>query len=298
VSSLPIVTSVIGAGRMGSGVIHTLLEKGYQVTAYDNSKEAMELVQKSGAVAAESVEAAVEKSDFIFLSLPGPVQVREIVAQITKVIPIGKKFIIDLSTIDPKSSKDMAELCDSAGFTYIEAPVSGGPKGAHSGTMSIMVAAEEEDYKQIEPLLQDIGKSIFYLGQSGTASLAKICNNIVVAATASILNEAFILASAGGISSDKLKEILENSVGGSRTLDVFGPHMVSGSFSEPTFALGLMHKDLGLFIDASKQFNVTLFMGSLVYQIYNGAMAQGWEQEDHTVVQRYLERIGNKHIER
>jgi 3-hydroxyisobutyrate dehydrogenase-like beta-hydroxyacid dehydrogenase len=128
--------------------------------------------------------------------------------------------------------------------------------------------------------------------------LAKICNNIVVAATAAVLSEAFLLASAGGIAPQKLKEILENSVGGSRTLDVFGHHIVSGDYSAPTFALGLMHKDVGLFIKAMQQYELTSFIGSLTNQIYNGALQQGWANQDHSVICKYFEFINNKSIQR
>ncbi len=237
--------------------------------------------------------------DCVILSLPSTGIVKDTATKIKNAAGGNEFSVIDLSTIDPQTAKDSYELLKTVGVSYIEAPVSGGPTGAESGTLSIIVGGAESDYLKVLPLLEQIGKNIFYLGEVGSAALAKICNNIVVAATASILSEAFILASAGGIEPQKLRKILENSVGGSRTLDVFGDHFVSGDFSNPTFALALMNKDVGLFMEAIKQYDVTSFIGSTTYQIYNGAMKkEDWKFGDHTVVLKYLEMLNSKEVNR
>ncbi|MCM3584977.1 NAD(P)-dependent oxidoreductase [Mesobacillus maritimus] len=289
---------VVGAGRMGFGVIKTLISKGYTVMVSDPSNEAVARAVNIGAEGVVNFEEAIGESSTIIFSLPGPVQVNEMTERISLLGVNHRPLIIDLSTIDPQTAIDAGKKCRSNGLRYIEAPVSGGPGGAESGTLSIMVGASEEDYQQVKPILNDIGKNIFYLGDIGTASIAKICNNIVVATTTTILSEAFILASAGGIQPEKLKEILDNSVGGSKTLEVFGKHLVSGDYSNPTFALGLMHKDVGLFSEAIKQYGLTSLMGSLTCQIYNGARSQGFEHEDHTSICKLLEQINNKKIDR
>lgn len=289
---------IVGAGRMGFGVIKTLISKGYQVTVSDPSTEAVNRAVNIGAEASVDFNQVAVDHSIIIFSLPGPLQVKEMTERMADLNVTHQPIIIDLSTIDPQTAIDAGQTCKLNGLRYIEAPVSGGPGGAESGTLSIMVGADEGDYQQVKPVLNDIGKNIFYLGAIGTASIAKICNNIVVASTATILSEAFILASSGGIEPAKLKEILDNSVGGSKTLEVFGHHFVSGDFSKPTFALGLMHKDVGLFAEAIKQYGLTSLTGSLTCQIYNGARAQGLEQEDHTAICKYLEEMNNRKIDR
>lgn len=289
---------VVGAGRMGFGVIKTLISKGYRVSVSDPSNDAVNKAVSIGAEASGDLKQSVSENPTIIFSLPGPIQVTEMIEKITGFSLTHQPLIIDLSTIDPKTAINASEICTLNGVHYIEAPVSGGPGGAETGTLSIMVGANEKVYHQVKPLLHDIGKNIFYLGEVGTASVAKICNNIVVATTTSILSEAFILSSAAGIDPEKLKEILVNSVGGSKTLEVFGKHFVSGDYSNPTFALGLMHKDVSLFTEAVKQYELTSLVGSLTSQIYNGARAQGLEQEDHTAICKFLEEINNKRIER
>lgn len=289
---------VVGAGRMGFGVIKTLISKGYQVTVSDPSNEAVYRAKNIGAEVSVDFNQSVVDTSFIIFSLPGPNQVKEMTERMVHLNVTHQPLIIDLSTIDPQTAIDTGEKCRLHGLRYIEAPVSGGPGGAETGTLSIMVGADESDYQKVKPVLNDIGKNIYYLGATGTASIAKICNNIVVASTASILSEAFILASAGGIEPTKLKEILENSVGGSKTLEVFGNHFVSGNYSKPTFALGLMHKDVGLFAEAIKQYGLTSLVGSVTCQIYNGASSHGLANEDHTAICKFLEDINNRKIKR
>lgn len=289
---------VVGAGRMGFGVVKTLIREGYQVTVSDPSVDAVSRAENIGANASVDFNQSVVDNDIIIFSLPGPKQVREMVDHITSLGVKHSPSIIDISTIDPQTAMEMGEKCRMSEIEYIEAPVSGGPSGAENGKLSIIVGANESDYHKVKPVLNDLGENIYFLGEIGTASIGKICNNIVVATTASILSEAFILASAGGIEPSKLKEILQNSVGGSKTLEVFGNHMVSGDYSEPTFALGLMHKDVGLFAEAVKQYGLTSFVGSVTCQIYNGALSRGLAHEDHTAILKYLEDINNKRLER
>jgi 3-hydroxyisobutyrate dehydrogenase len=289
---------VVGAGRMGYGVIQTLISKGYQVMVSDPSSEAVNRAKNIGAEAHEDFNQSVNEASFIIFSLPGPDQVKEMVDKIVDTNVTHQPFIIDLSTIDPRTAIEAGEKSKLNGLRYLEAPVSGGPGGAETGTLAIMVGAEEEDYQQVKPLLNDIGKNIYHLGAIGTASIAKICNNIVVAATSAALSEAFLLASAGGIEPEKLKEILGNSVGGSKTLEVFGKHFVSGDYSNATFSLGLMNKDVGLFSKAIEQYGITSMIGSLTSQIYKGAISQGLAAEDHTAICKFIELLNNKKIER
>lgn len=289
---------VVGAGRMGFGVIKTLTGKGYQVTVSDPSSEALKRAENIGAEASVDFNQSVRDNSLIIFSLPGPKQVKQMIEKVISLNVAHQPFIIDLSTIDPQTAIDANEKCKVHGVSYIEAPVSGGPRGAETGTLSIIVGADESDYEEVKPILNDIGKHIYYLGATGTASIGKICNNIIVASTAAILSEAFILASAGGIKPEKLKEILENSVGGSKTLEVFGNHFISGDYSKPTFALGLMHKDVGLYAETVKQYGLTSLVGSVTCQIYNGARSNGLTNEDHTAVCKFLEQLNNTKIDR
>lgn len=289
---------VIGAGRMGYGVTKTLISKGYEVTVSDPSEAAVEKAIEIGAKASENLNDSISNNKIIIFSLPTAKLVEEIVETINSVPVSEERFMIDLSTIDPKTAKEAAKKSATNGSNYIEAPVSGGPGGAETGTLSIMVGAKESAFKSVEPVLNDIGKNIYYLGEVGTASVVKICNNIIVAATTTALSEAFILASAEGVSPSQLKDVLEHSVGGSNTLNVFGHHFVSGDYSEPTFALAHMHKDVGLFAEAAKHYGLTSFIGTLATQIYNGAYAQGLKDEDHSAVCKFIEQMNNKQIQR
>ena len=234
----------------------------------------------------------------VILSLPGPVQVNEITDIINTPQYSVEPVIIDISTINPETAISVYEKLKTNRINYVEAPVSGGPNGAETGTLSMMVGANKDVYNNIEPILKDMATNIYYLGEVGTGSIAKICNNIVVASTTAILSEAFILASTGGITPESLSDILSKSVGGSKTLETFGKHIVEGNYENPTFALSLMHKDVGLYTETAKYYGLTSIVGQLTAQIYNGALQSGLGNEDHSAICKYIEKINNKPIER
>ena len=289
---------VIGAGRMGFGVIKTLLAKGYDVGVNDSVPAVIERAEKIGAKHVSANNPEHLNGAVVILSLPGPAQVHEITDVINSLQYSIEPVILDISTINPETAITVYEKLKKNGIDYVEAPVSGGPKGAETGTLSMMVGANKDVYDRIEPILKDMGTNIYYLGEVGTGSIAKICNNIIVASTTAILSEAFILASAGGIKPESLSEILSKSVGGSKTLEVFGHHIVEGNYENPTFALSLMHKDVGLYTETAKYYGLTSLVGELTAQIYNGALHSGLGNEDHSAICKYIEKINNKPIER
>ncbi|MCL6597614.1 MAG: NAD(P)-dependent oxidoreductase [Alicyclobacillus macrosporangiidus] len=280
-------------------MIRTLLRKGYSVGAYDISRDALDRAARDGAIPYNSLQEAVLEADYILLSLPAPQHVRETVGVIAETVRAERGVtLIDFSTIDPATAKDCAQICEEHGISHLEAPVSGGPQGANNGTLAIMVGGRKETFEQARPLLEDLGSNVYYLGETGTAALVKLCNNVVVGATAVALSEAFALASAGGVPPRQLAEVLSKSVGGSRTLEVFGRHLIEGDYSSPTFSLGLMHKDLGLFVDTARKHGITSLIGNLTYQLYTSAQRHGWQREDHTVVCRVIEELSGRPIQR
>lgn len=287
----------VGAGLMGSGMIRNLVQRDYRVKAYDVSAQALKRVEELGAMPVTTLQEALAGNDHVLLSLPEPPQVREAVQEIVREhdnADGNEMMIIDFSTIDSGTAKDMANLTSISGIRYLEAPVSGGPKGADSGTLSIMVGGDQDTFLHVKPLLEVLGSNIYYLGDTGNASLVKLCNNAVVAAITAILGEAFVLAASEGISPDQLASVLSTSVGGSKTLEIFGHHMVSGDYSKPTFSLSLMHKDLGLFMETARQNGVASLLGGLTYQLYEAAYSKGWSKEDQSVVCRFLEEFVNQ----
>lgn len=283
----------IGLGLMGTGMISNLVQQEYTVKAYDTSAQALERAEKIGATPIDNIQEALADSNQILLSLPGPPQVRGVVQELLRAkddTDIKDMVIIDFSTIDAGTAKDMVDLAAASGAQYLEAPVSGAPQGAHSGTLSIMVGGDQDTFLRVKLLLEDLGKNIFYLGDTGAASTVKLCNNAIVAATTAILGEAFALAAAEGHASpEQLASVLSTSVGGSKTLEVFSKHMVADDYSEPTFSLGHMHKDLGLFMETVGQNGVASLLGGLTHQLYAAANNRGWSREDQSVVCRLLE---------
>ena len=159
---------VIGAGRMGYGEIKTLLSKGHTVYVNDPSVGAVDKSVNLGAIKTHDISEVTSTIDCVILSLPSPSIVKDTATKIKNAAGGNEFSVIDLSTIDPQTAKDSYELLKTVGVSYIEAPVSGGPTGAESGTLSIMVGGAEDDYLKVLPLLEQIGKNIFYLGEVGS----------------------------------------------------------------------------------------------------------------------------------
>ncbi len=290
----------IGAGVMGSGMIGSLQRGQWSVRIFDTDRTKVEEAVKRGSLGSDSVHDVATQETIICLSLPGPQQVEETVRQIVAAWTQADRhgIIVDFSTIDPMTAIGMEGVArDSSGY-YVEAPVSGGPQGASTGTLAIMVSGDKAIVDDLQPLLNTVGQNIYYVGAPGRAQLIKLCNNVVVGTTMAILGEATILASQAGITPSSLLEILSKSVGNSRTLEVFGPHLVSGRFSPPTFALNLMVKDLGLYVKTAEEYRTPSVVGDLIFQIYRAATMHDAGALDHSAVVKVLEEMGNVAIHR
>lgn len=290
----------IGAGVMGSGMIETLQQHEWLVRVYDSDPSKLENVKRFGSVSSSSVHDVACYEPIVCLSLPGPKQVRAIVDQLIGVWDQNqiKGTIVDFSTIDPMTAVQVESVARQHDARYIEAPVSGGPKGASSGTLSIMVSGDQAAAENLNQLFNVLGENIYYVGSPGRAQLIKLCNNAVVGTTMAIIGEVSILASQAGITPSELLEILSKSVGGSRTLEVFGPHLVSGNFTPPTFALNLMAKDIALYLQTAGEYRVPSLLGGLVNQVYQAATMRDVGSLDHSAVVKVLEDIGQVAIRR
>lgn len=291
---------MVGTGLMGGGMAKTLLRAGFAVNVFDVDQARMTSVVEAGANGMDSLPRLVKAQPVVLMSLPGPAQVAEVMEQVIEIWHgIGRPgIVIDFSTIDPVSAIKMADKAKVAGGHYLEAPVSGGPGGAANGTLAIMVAGNEAVVQDMRPVLDVVGQNVYYLGSNGTAQLVKLCNNVVVATITAVMAEAYVLASKGGVSPGTLAEILAKSAGGSKALEIFSPHVISGEYSPPTFALGLMLKDLGLYVETCKAYDVPTVLGALTHQLYRMGGIQGLSGLDQSAITQVLEKMGTSPISR
>ena len=290
---------VIGLGAMGSGMVGVLLENGYPVTGFDLNSEAIRSVEKKGARAAESPEEVGQASDMVITSLPSPQAFEETVLGeqgILKGLRPGA-YIIDMSTIDPVTTRTVHEAAASQGIHTLDAPVSGGPPAAANGTLSIIVGGETEDYNACLEIFNVLGSNIFHVGPIGAGQTVKICNNVLSAVHTVVLGEVLLTGVSAGVDHKVLTEVFRKSSGNCYMVEKRFPNTVlRDNYDEPSFSLDLMKKDVGLYMKTAQAMKTPSIMSAVAYQIYTAGQSSGKGQKDHTAVVQVIEEMAGKRI--
>jgi 3-hydroxyisobutyrate dehydrogenase len=283
---------VIGLGNMGKPIALNFLQKGYDLSVYDIRPEPMAELAKKGAYPAKSSRVVAENSDIIITSLPAPSNVEQAILGEDGVLEGAKQgsVIIETSTIDPLTIKKIATEAKKREVYVLDAPVSGGVQAAEKGTLTIMVGGDKEVFERCKPILTVIGKEIFYLGKVGMGKVYKIATNISAAINTAGACEAIIWAVALGADFKTLYEIMKKSAADSWVLQTAIKRLVKGDF-KPSFALRLMHKDLGLALRTASERNIPTYLTSLTYNLFTAAKALGFEDEDNVAVVKVLEKL-------
>lgn len=241
----------IGLGNMGLPVARRLREVGREILAFDTSDARLAQASALGVKPARSTGEVAGACDVLVLSLPTPAVVRQVVPLVVEGAR-DRICVVDLSTNDPATARDMAQLVASAGGRYIDAPVSGGPSRAATGELSVMVGGDDDAVADARPLLEQIGKQVEHVGPAGCGCIAKLLNNYVALWNMAGVSQAFLAGSAMGMPPDRLYEVMNRSSAQSYSLSRNFPKIRSGDFS-PSFALDLAEKDLRLALDLMSQ---------------------------------------------
>jgi 3-hydroxyisobutyrate dehydrogenase-like beta-hydroxyacid dehydrogenase len=248
---------LIGLGNMGLPVARRLRGLGRDIVAFDTSTERMAQAAQCGARSASSADEVAGSCEVIVLSLPKPAVVRTVVAQIAPALRDGA-CVVDLSTNDPATSREMAALVAQHGGSYIDAPVSGGPSRAATGELTLMVGGADDAVARVRPVLAEIGKQVEHVGLAGCGCIAKLLNNYVALWNMAGVSQAFLAASSLDISLDRLYDVMNRSSAQSYSLARNFPKIRSGDFS-PNFALDLAEKDLRLALELMHQAGSSTF---------------------------------------
>ena len=198
--------------------------------------------------------------------------------------------LIDMSTISPLVTKEVAAALEARGAAMLDAPVSGGEKGAMEGTLSIMVGGSEQVLAQVRPILEAMGKNIVHIGATGAGQVAKACNQIVVAVTIQAVSEALTLARKAGVDPARVREALLGGFAQSRILDAHGQRILDRNFA-PGFKVRLHEKDLSIALETGKATGTPLLATGLVHQVLGALRAQGMEDLDHSAIAVLIERL-------
>jgi 3-hydroxyisobutyrate dehydrogenase-like beta-hydroxyacid dehydrogenase len=272
----------IGLGRMGMPMARNLLRAGFTLSVFNRSRAPADELASIGSHACVSPREVAFRSEILITCLPGPAEVEKVAAEALAEASAGSIFI-DHSTVDPETSRRVAARARDCGVEFLDAPVSGGVRGASEGTLTIMVGGDRQALERSRPVLEAVGRKIFHVGPVGCGSLAKLVNQAITTVLYSAVAEALVLGAKGGISTALLLEILSVSSARSRVLEQAGPAIVEGRF-EPEFALELAMKDLRLAIETARALGVPLGTTEGARQAYEKALAQGLGGLDHAAV--------------
>ena len=267
----------IGIGQMGRHMSRRLLNAGYDLNVYDSNKDAAAPLLEKGAKWSNTPKEMAEACRIVFSSLPTPRIVEEVVYGKNGLSEGWQKgdIYVDMSTNSPSVIRKIAKDAAKKGVAVLDAPVSGGTKGAEAGTLTIMVGGEAADVKKVENLLLAMGQKIFRVGDVGCGNVAKLVNNMISLACNSISAEGFVLGTKGGIDPQTLLEIISISTGDNWCMRQYPRTTFKGNF-EPGFKIGLAYKDIGLALDLGREYAVPLPVGIAVKKDLEDTMAAGF----------------------
>jgi len=276
----------IGLGHMGGGMAPNLAKAGHEVRAFDLVPEAVQRATEAGCEAAGSIAEAVKDADVVITMLPAAQHVRKVFHD--DVAPNAKAgaLLIDCSTIDVQSARDVGEEMKAKGFDFVDAPVSGGIAAAAAGTLALMVGGSDEQFERATPFLEPMAKAVIHAGQLGAGQAAKICNNMILGATMAATCEAFVLAKKLGLDLQTFFDISSKASGQSWSMTSYapvpgvGPDTPADHDYEGGFAAALMLKDLKLAAEAAQTVGAYTPMGAEAEELYQRFVDRGGGSKD------------------
>jgi 2-hydroxy-3-oxopropionate reductase len=280
----------IGLGIMGKPMALNLIEAGHDLVLYNRTREKADDLAGDNATVAETPREVAEQSGVIITMLPDSPQVEEVLTGPDGVFEGVKEgaLIVDMSTISPVVTKELAAKAEEKGASMLDAPVSGGDVGAIEGTLSIMVGGREDDFERARPLFEVVGKTITHVGESGAGQVVKAANQIVVALTIEAVSEALVLGSKAGVEPGKILDVLGGGLAGNKVIEAKREKMLGHSF-DPGFRIELHHKDLGIALAAGREYGVSLPVTAVVDQMLETLKAKGRGDRDHSAILTLIE---------
>ena len=283
----------IGLGNMGLPMANNILKAGIEVNAFDLSEKALNQAENLGMSIKQNSESVLEDIDALITMLPNGSSVEKIFLDDNLLEGINKQtLIIESSTISPEISKKVSKMAKNYGISMLDAPVSGGVKGAELGNLTFMVGGSESDLQKGSSLFKIMGDKIFYAGESGSGQIAKLCNNMLLAVHMCGTAETLALGVNNGLDPVVLSEIMKNSSGGNWSLEKYNPYpgvMKTAPASEDYsggFLNTLMLKDLNLVSELALQSESSTPMGKLALQLYEEMKDQGFGKLDFSSIQK------------
>mgnify|MGYP000589352783 FL=1 len=287
----------IGVGNMGLPMAENLMKSGKKIRVFDVSKNTIEIAQKKNLDVVENLSDLVTTDvTTVITMLPEGKHSKEVFLGENGIINKVSKncLLIDCSTIDIQTSKEIGKKATENGIKMIDAPVSGGVMGAQKATLNIMVGGTKEAFDLALPLLKIMGKNIFHAGELGSGNGAKICNNMSLGITMIAASESLMLAKRLNIDIKKVHEIMKNASGNSWPISVYPPlpDLIEGTPSNnnyrPGFSAGMMNKDLKLAYECAKSVNADTPLGKAALEIYEKFCKDGNDDKDFSAISKVI----------
>lgn len=288
----------IGLGIMGKPMAKNLMKAGHELVVFDVVKENVDHLVASGASAANSSKAVAEQCPIIITMLPNSPHVKTVVLGDNGVLEGAKEgtILIDMSSIAPEASQEIAKACAQKGIRMIDAPVSGGEPKAVDGTLSIMVGGDKTVFESVkDDVLLKMGASAVYCGAIGAGNTTKLANQVVVACNIAACAEAFTLAKKAGVDPELVFDAIKGGLAGSTVMNAKLPLMLEGNF-KPGFKIDLHIKDLNNALETAHTVGSPLPLTAIVMEMMQMLHADGRGQEDHSSLANYYAKLGGTKI--
>lgn len=281
----------VGVGNMGNPMAANLQKAGHALRVHDIKREAAQNLLDAGATWVNSPKEAASGVDYVFLSLPMPADVERVVLSEDGILTAMKSggIIVDMSTNSPTVVRSLAEKTKAKGVAFIDAPVSGGVRGARNASLAIMAGGDKASYDKCEPLLKAMGANVFYCGDIGAGNVVKLVNNMLAFIQMMGAAEAVVLGKKAGVDPNILWQAVKASSGGSFVWES-GTRAILRDKLAPTFTIDLASKDISLATKLAEEFGVPLTMGKAAEGLIRGYQTGGYAKEDVLATVKELEK--------
>lgn len=284
----------IGLGIMGKPMCKNVLKAGYEVTVFDRNMAAVQELKSVGARVATSGKEVGENSDVLITMLPNSPHVKSVLFDENGALEGLKEgtVVIDMSSINPVESKNIAEGLAKKGVLLLDAPVSGGEPKAIDGTISVMVGGDEALFNKYYDLMKSMAGSVVRVGNVGAGNTTKLANQIIVALNIAALSEAFILCEKADVDPQLVFEAIRGGLAGSTVMNAKAPMMIERNF-DPGFRIDLHIKDLQNALDTSHAINASLPLTAQIMETLQALKIDGKGDRDHSAIVNYYEKLNN-----
>lgn len=290
----------LGLGIMGRLMARNLLRAGHHVALWSHSEgKAAELAKEGDGVACATPAEVAAQSDCIFICVGDTKMSEKVILGENGIIKGAKpgSTVVDASTISPSASRRIHEELSKSGINFLGAPCTGSKPGADAGTLTFMVGGDAAVFESVKPLLEPMGKQLYYCGGPGMGLNAKLTQNLILSNILQAFNEGLVLSTKAGVDPDLMLKILDNSAAKSGLIAYKAPFVLDRNFVT-NFSTKWMHKDITLMLESGNELDVPLPLTGLTQQLFRAAIAKGYGEEDMCSTIKVLEEFAHVEVKR